>query len=54
MGQIVLKLPPPNFSRTTSSFTGAAGDQVDRVIAAVEALVRAYPDAAAYAPGAIL
>jgi adenylosuccinate lyase len=36
------------------SFTGAAGDQVDRVIAAVEALVRAYPDAAAYAPGAIL
>ena len=36
------------------SFTGAAGDQVDRVIAAVEALVRAYQDAAAYAPGAIL
>lgn len=37
-----------------SAFTGAAGDQVDEVIAAVDALVDRYPDAAKYAPGAIL
>ncbi|MBA0047941.1 adenylosuccinate lyase [Mycobacteroides sp. LB1] len=37
-----------------ASFTGAAADQVDRVVAAVSALVDAYPDAAAYSPGAIL
>ena len=36
------------------SFTGAAGDQVDTVVAAVGELVRAHPDAAEYAPGAIL
>ncbi len=36
------------------SFTGAAGDQIDRVCAAVEELVRADPEAARYAPGAIL
>ena len=36
------------------SFTGAAGPQVDAVLAAVEDLVRAYPDAAGYTPGAIL
>ncbi|WP_313673724.1 adenylosuccinate lyase [Mycolicibacterium sp.] len=36
------------------SFTGAAGDQVDAVVAAVDELVAAYPDAAAYSPGAIL
>ncbi|WP_407666201.1 adenylosuccinate lyase [Mycobacterium pinniadriaticum] len=35
-------------------FTGAAGSQVDQVIAAVDELVSAYPDAAKYAPGAIL
>jgi adenylosuccinate lyase len=38
----------------TESFTGAAADQVDRVVAAVGALVSAYPEAARYAPGAIL
>jgi adenylosuccinate lyase len=36
------------------SFTGAAGSQVDRVVATVEDLVSAYPDAARYTPGAIL
>ena len=36
------------------SFTGAAGSQVDSVVAAVDELVRAYPDAAKYTPGAIL
>lgn len=36
------------------SFTGAAGSQVDRVAAAVDELVAAYPEAAGYAPGAIL
>lgn len=36
------------------SFTGAAGSQIDRVVAAVGELVAAYPDAAGYAPGAIL
>jgi adenylosuccinate lyase len=36
------------------SFTGAAGSQVDRVVAAVDELVGAYPAAAKYAPGAIL
>jgi adenylosuccinate lyase len=36
------------------SFTGAAGDQVDAVVAAVGDLVRGYPDAAAYTPGTIL
>ena len=36
------------------SFTGAAGPQVDAVVAAVGELVSAYPQAAAYTPGAIL
>lgn len=36
------------------SFTGAAGSQVDSVVAAVDELVRAYPEAAKYTPGAIL
>ncbi|EIU06422.1 adenylosuccinate lyase [Mycobacteroides abscessus 5S-0422] len=36
------------------SFTGAAADQVDRVVAEVEALAAEYPDAAVYSPGAIL
>ena len=36
------------------AFIGAAGDQVDAVVAAVDALVARYPDAAKYTPGAIL
>ncbi|HEU4362669.1 MAG TPA: adenylosuccinate lyase, partial [Mycobacterium sp.] len=36
------------------AFTGAAGDQVDEVVAAVDALVARYPEAAKYRPGAIL
>jgi adenylosuccinate lyase len=36
------------------SFTGAAGDQVDAVVDAVEALTARYPEAAKYVPGAIL
>jgi adenylosuccinate lyase len=36
------------------AFTGAAGDQVDEVASEVDALVSRYPDAAKYAPGAIL
>ncbi|MEI7913818.1 MAG: adenylosuccinate lyase [Mycobacteriaceae bacterium] len=36
------------------SFTGAAGSQIDRVVAAVDELVSAYPQASAYTPGAIL
>jgi adenylosuccinate lyase len=36
------------------AFIGAAGDQVDAVVAEVEALVTRYPDAAKYTPGAIL
>ena len=36
------------------SFTGAAGSQVDRVVAAVAEVVSANPQAAGYAPGAIL
>ncbi len=36
------------------SFTGAAGSQVDRVVAAVTDLVNAHPEAAKYTPGAIL
>lgn len=36
------------------AFTGAAGDQVDQVVAAVDALVGRYPEAAKYTPGAIL
>jgi adenylosuccinate lyase len=36
------------------AFIGAAGDQVDEVAAQVDALVSSYPDAAKYAPGAIL
>src|SRR5690349_24042458 len=35
-------------------FTGAAGSQVDAVVAAVEELVDRYPEAAKYTPGAIL
>ncbi len=38
----------------TSAFIGAAGDQVDAVVAAVADLVARYPEAAAYTPGAIL
>ena len=37
-----------------AAFVGAAGDQVDAVIARVEALVARNPEAAAYSPGAIL
>ncbi|MET0739951.1 MAG: adenylosuccinate lyase [Candidatus Nanopelagicales bacterium] len=37
-----------------ASFVGAAGDQVDRVVARVAAVVAEYPAAAAYRPGAIL
>ena len=36
------------------SFTGAAGSQIDSVVAAVDDLVRAYPEAAKYTPGSIL
>jgi adenylosuccinate lyase len=36
------------------AFTGAAADQVDQVVTAVADLVRKYPDAAKYTPGAIL
>jgi len=36
------------------AFTGAAGEQVDDVVAMVDALVSRYPDAAKYSPGAIL
>jgi adenylosuccinate lyase len=36
------------------SFTGTAGEQIDRVVAAVGELVRAHPEAATYTPGAIL
>jgi adenylosuccinate lyase len=36
------------------AFIGAAGDQVDAVVAEVDALVARYPDAAKYTPGAIL
>jgi adenylosuccinate lyase len=36
------------------AFIGAAGDQVDEVVAMVDTLVGRYPDAAKYAPGAIL
>ena len=37
-----------------ASFTGAAGEQVDRVVGAVSDLVSAYSDDATYTPGAIL
>lgn len=37
-----------------ASFTGAAGEQVDRVVAAVADVVSAYSDDATYTPGAIL
>ncbi|CAN5744908.1 adenylosuccinate lyase [soil metagenome] len=36
------------------SFTGSAADQVDAVAARVDHVVREHPEAAAYAPGAIL
>jgi adenylosuccinate lyase len=36
------------------SFTGAAGEQVARVVARVEKVVAAHPDAATYTPGPIL
>jgi adenylosuccinate lyase len=36
------------------AFTGAAGSQVDDIVAAVEAIVAMDPEAAKYAPGAIL
>ncbi len=35
-------------------FTGAAGDQVDRVVAAVDDVIGRYPEAAEYTSGAIL
>ena len=37
-----------------AAFTGAAGDQVGAVVAAVAELTARYPDAAKYTPGAIL
>jgi adenylosuccinate lyase len=37
-----------------STFTGAAGAQVTAVVERVEAVVRRYPEAAAYTPGPIL
>jgi adenylosuccinate lyase len=37
-----------------TAFTGAAGEQVDKVVAAVQELVSRHPDAAKYTPGAIL
>ena len=37
-----------------ASFTGAAGSQVDAVVAEISALVSAHPAAATYTPGAIL
>jgi len=36
------------------SFTGAAASQVSAVVARIEELVKRYPEAAAYTPGAIL
>jgi adenylosuccinate lyase len=36
------------------AFTGAAGDQVDRVVDAVDELVSRYPEAAKYTSDAIL
>ena len=36
------------------AFTGAAADQVDRVVAAVDDLIGRYPEAAKYTSGAIL
>jgi adenylosuccinate lyase len=36
------------------AFTGAAGEQVDDVVATVDALVGRYPDAAKYTPSSIL
>jgi adenylosuccinate lyase len=36
------------------SFTGAATEQVDAVVAKVESLAALHPDAAAYVPGTIL
>jgi adenylosuccinate lyase len=41
-------------SFTGASFTGAAANQVDRVVAAVDELVGSYPEAAKYTPGGIL
>lgn len=38
----------------TQAFTGAAGDQIDRVVAAVDDLISRYPRAAEYTSGAIL
>ena len=37
-----------------AAFVGVAGDQVDAVVARIDALVARYPEAAGYAPGAIL
>ena len=37
-----------------AAFVGAAGDQVDAVVARVSDLVARHPEAAAYTPGAIL
>jgi adenylosuccinate lyase len=36
------------------SFTGAAGDQVASVVARIEEITKQHPEAASYAPGAIL
>jgi adenylosuccinate lyase len=38
----------------TGEFTGAAGDQVDRVVERVATAAKAHPEAAAYRPGGIL
>jgi len=40
--------------RSPLELTGAAGDQVSQVVAAVADVVAAYPKAAAYVPGAVL
>jgi adenylosuccinate lyase len=37
-----------------AAFIGAAGGQVEAVVAAVDALVNRYPEAAKYTPGAIV
>ena len=45
---------PAVFLATGSIPVGAAGDQVDRVVDAVDDLVGRYPEAAKYTSGAIL
>lgn len=36
------------------SFTGAAADQVASVVSRIEEILKQHPEAAVYAPGAIL